>query len=60
MTQLELKVVKAKEGQTLEALLAENHSKRSIELLAVMNALDENQRLTNNEQVKVVVEAPYQ
>ncbi|GAD79268.1 M48 family metalloprotease [Vibrio ezurae] len=59
ITQLELKVVQATEGETLAALLADNHSQRSLELLAVMNALDENQRLTNNEKVKVVVEAPY-
>ncbi|PMO34132.1 peptidase [Vibrio breoganii] len=60
ITQLELKVVDAKQGQTIDAIYKATNSKTSAELLAVMNAVDETEALKSGDKVKVVVEAPYE
>ncbi|GEA59039.1 M48 family metalloprotease [Vibrio comitans] len=59
ITQLELKVIEAKQGETIDMISNESHSKVSAELLAVMNAVGETEALESGEKVKVVVEAPY-
>ncbi|GEM80567.1 M48 family metalloprotease [Vibrio superstes] len=59
ITQLELKVVDAKQGETIDTVYKESNSKTSAEMLAVMNAVDEAEALKSGDKVKVIVEAPY-
>ncbi|OBT13984.1 peptidase [Vibrio sp. UCD-FRSSP16_10] len=57
--QLEVKIVQAKAGDTLDDLIKQNDSQSPAALLAVMNALDETEHLEPNQKVKLVVEADY-
>ncbi|WP_261874375.1 M48 family metalloprotease [Vibrio rarus] len=59
-TQLQLAVVETKQNETLAELAQEHHNQGSLEFLALMNALDETQKLSQDKKVKVIIEVPFQ
>ena len=59
ITQQEIKIITARNGENLNTLTKRNHSQLSAEGVAVWNGLKENTPLQQDQKVKIVVTQPY-
>ena len=59
ITQDVVKIVSAKEGQSINDITKENHSTLSAEYTQLINDLDKNQRLQKGELIKVITKEQY-
>ncbi len=59
VTQQVVKVVQAKQGDSLETISTRLNSKVDIEYLSLINELDKQEKLSAKQEVKVIVTQPY-